>query len=276
MNRVTATSVEWVALPATVRAAVEEQAGPVLSAEPHGDGRNSPVRLALETAQGRVFIKGTGPDDLERRRWKLDLGAKLSPYVTRIAPALLWRVEAEGWDIAGYEYLPGRPWASQHPGSRDVPKLVAVLRELEEIPAPDVLDVTAVECWGRYADDLSVLEANAFVHRDPNPANFVVSDDRAWMVDWGWAARGPAWLTAAQLVLSLMEHEWEAGAAEEAVSGLPAWQAADPRDLAAYGEINARMWDDYVRGNDDPVGNYRAGVAHAWARHRAELAQPSP
>jgi len=96
------------------------------------------------------------------------------------------------------------------------------------------------------------------------------------MVDWGWAARGPAWLTAAQLVISLMEHEWEAAAAEEAVSGLPAWQAADPRDLAAYGEINARMWDDYVRGNDDPVDNYRAGVAHAWARHRAGLAEASP
>jgi hypothetical protein len=231
------------------------------------------LRLVLETAAGQVFVKGVGPEDLERRRWKLDLGVKLAPYVTRIAPALLWRVQAGGWDIAGYQHLPGRPWADQNPGSPDIPKIVAVLRELEDIPAPDLLDVTAVECWERYAPDPSVLEGNSFIHRDPNPANFVADDERAWMVDWGWAARGPAWLTSAQLVLSLMEHEWEAGAAEEAVSELPAWQAADPRALADYAAINARMWDGYMVGNSEPLDGYRAGVAHAWAQHRAELAK---
>jgi hypothetical protein len=267
------TMVEWDELPAAVRAAVEAQAGAVLSAEPHGEGRNSPLRLVLETVAGQLFVKGVGPGELERRRWKLDLGTRLAPYVTRIAPALLWRVEAEGWDIAGYEYLPGRPWADQNPGSPDVPKIVSVLRELEGIPAPGLLDVTAVECWGRYADDPSVLEGSSFVHRDPGPANFVADDERAWMVDWGWAVRGPAWLTSAQLVLSLMEHEWEAGAAEEAVSELPAWQAAAPRALADYAAINARMWDGYMVGNSHPVDGYRAGVARAWAQHRAELAE---
>jgi len=46
---------------------------------------------------------------------------------------------------------------------------------------------------------------DSLAHRDPNPANFVVDGERAWMVDFGWACRGPAWMTSARLVLAMME-----------------------------------------------------------------------
>jgi hypothetical protein len=273
-------SVRWEALPARVRAAIEQQAGSVLAAEPHGEGLNSSVRLVLRTAAGRVFVKGCGPGDGISKTWKLDMGEKLAPFVASIAPALLWRVAEDGWDILGFECLPGRPWADQAPGSPDVPKMIAVLRELEGIPAPGVLDVTAVDCWGRYAADPAALDGGAFVHRDPNPTNFVVSDERAWLVDWGWAVRGPAWLTAAQFVLSLMEAGWEAGAAEEAARELPAWRAAGARAVAVFASANVSMWEEALAGRPGWPNDYRTGIARAWAEYRARLgagrAAPGP
>jgi hypothetical protein len=230
------------------------------------------LRLILHTAGGSIFTKGCGPDDSAGNAWQLDLGAKLAPHVGKIAPSLLWRVSEAGWDILGFEYLPGRPWADQKPGSSDIPKMLAILAELEAIPAPGVLDVTAVDCWGRYADDLSALYGSALAHRDPNPTNFVVDGDRAWLVDWGWAVRGPAWLTAAQLVLSLMESGWEPDSAEDAVSALPAWRAAPPHALAAFATANARMWDDAVTTAPGWPRDFRAGIAHQWAHWRVAQA----
>jgi hypothetical protein len=255
-------------LPAGVRSAIEERTGPVTVAEPGGEGLNSSLRLVLTTASGRVFAKGCSPDDGESRAWQLDMGAKLSPYVVKIAPALLWRVAEAGWDVVGFEYLPGRPWADHKPGSPDIPKIIAVLRELEAIPVPDLLDVTAINCWGRYTDDLAALRGDALVHRDMNPTNFVVSEDQAWLVDWGWAVRGPAWLTAAQLVLSLMEAGWEPDAAEKAVSDLPGWHAASSRALAVFATANARMWDEAVAAAPGWPRDFRAGIAHQWADWR--------
>jgi hypothetical protein len=219
-----------------------------------------------------VFAKGCGPDDSTGSAWQLDLEAKLAPYVGTIAPALLWRVTGAGWDVLGFERLPGRPWADQKPGSPDIPKVIGLLRKLEAIPAPSVLDVTAADCWGRYGDELAALDGGALVHRDPNPTNFVVDGDRAWLVDWGWAVRGPAWLTAAQLVLSMMESGWEPGPAEDAASALPAWRTAPARAVAAYAAANARMWDEHVAASPGWPGDFRAGVARAWAARRAQIA----
>lgn len=268
VGRVTTGSVQWHELPAGVRAAIEEQAGPVSGSQPGGEGLSSSLRLILRTADGSVFAKGCGPGDGESRAWRLDLGARLAPHVGRIAPPLMWRVTEQGWDVLGFEYLPGRPWADQEPGSPDIPKMTAVLRELEVIPAPSVLTVTAADCWGRYADDPAVLDGDALAHRDPNPTNFVVDGDRAWLVDWGWAVRGPAWLTAAQLVLSLMEAGWEPAAAEDAVAVLPAWRAAPPRALAAFATANARMWDEAVAAAPGWPRDFRSGIARRWADWR--------
>jgi hypothetical protein len=271
---VTNPTVQWHELPAEVRAAIQDRAGLVTGTESGGEGLSSSLRLILHTASGSVFVKGCGPYDGESRAWRLDLGAKLTPHVRKISPALLWRVTEAGWDVLGFEYLPGRPWADQDPGSPDIPKMIAILRELENIPAPDVLDVTAADCWGQYTDYPAALGGDALVHRDLNPTNFVVDDDRAWLVDWGWAVRGPAWLTTAQLVLFLMEAEWEPGAAEEAVSVLPAWRTASPQALAVFAAANARMWDEAVAAAPGWPRDFRAGIAHRWAEWRAARDSP--
>jgi hypothetical protein len=265
-----ADSVRWDELPAPVHRAIEEHTGPITQTAPGGEGGNSSLRLVLRTADGGdVFVKGTSPDDGPRRAWMLEAGAALSPYVTAIAPPLLWQVRESGWNIAGFEYLPGRPWADQKPGSPDIPAILSVLTALASIPAPEVLTVTAADCWGQYASDPGALAGDALVHRDPNPTNFVVSDGRAWLVDWGWAVRGPVWLTAAMLVLSLMESGWEADAAEQAVASVPGWDAAPPGAVQVFADAHMRMWDEAVAGAPGWPRDFRASVARRWASHRA-------
>jgi hypothetical protein len=265
-------SVRWAGLPAGVRAAIKDHTGTVLADEPWGEGAGSSLRLSLCTETGDVFAKGAGPDDPPARHRQLDAGAALSPYVERIAPRLLWQVKRDGWSITGFEKLPGRPWADQKPGSPDIPAVIRTLRELAAIPAPGMLTGTARDHWGQYADDPAVLDGDDLQHRDPNPANFVVLGQRAWLVDWKWAVRGPGWLTAALLVVSLMEGGWEADAAERAVATLPAWPAAGPRVLAGFAAAHARMWDESAaQAPDSKVRQFRAGIARQWADHRAAL-----
>lgn len=263
-------SAQWEDLPRAVRDQIEARTGPVSGAEASGEGLNSSLRLILDTPDGRVFLKGVGPDG--RGGWKLDQAAALAPYVSAVSPPLLWRVQAAGWDILAWPALPGRPWADQTPGSADLPKLLAVLRAVEEIGAPRCLTVTAADHWARYAADPAVFAGDALVHRDMNPCNFVVNDERAWLVDWGWAARGPAWLTAAEFVLSLVEAEWAPGAAEQAVAALPAWRAADPRHVDVFARANVAMWDEVLAANPGWPRDWRAAKAREWAGHRVQLA----
>jgi hypothetical protein len=66
------------------------------------------------------------------------------------------------------------------------------------------------------------------VRTGPNPANFIIDGDRAWLVDWGWAMSGPARNTAARLVLFLMEARWKPAGAGHALTAIPAWAKAPP------------------------------------------------
>lgn len=258
----------WDELPAALRDRIKKNTGPVLRAVSHGEGLSTSVRLILHTADGDVFVKGTGPDSTDHQRNRLALGAAMAPYVTAVSPPLLWQVQADGWHVTGWPALPGRPWADQKPGSDDIPKMVSLLTALAEIPAPAVLTRTSRDEWEAYADDSGVFDGDGIVHRDPNPTNFVVNGGQAWLVDFGWAARGPAWLTAANLVLSMMEAGWEPGDAEKALTGIPAWDKAPSDAVTAFSAANARMWDQAVERADTKVRRFRADVANRWAEHR--------
>jgi hypothetical protein len=264
-------SAGWDDLPVAVRELVEARAGGVLGAEASGEGMNSSLRLVIDTPGGRVFLKGVAPGG--PGGWKVDQAAALAPFVGAVSPPLLWRVRAEGWDITAWPALPGRPWADQNPGSPDLPKLLAVLRAVGEMRAPECVTLTAADYWGRYTSEVAAFGGDMLVHQDMNPCNFVVNDERAWLVDWGWAVRGPAWLTAAALVLALLESEWTPHDAERFVEALPAWRAADPRHVDVFARANVVMWDEAVAEMPGWPRDWRAGKAREWAEHRAGLAR---
>ncbi|MGH3280330.1 MAG: hypothetical protein ACRDNW_14500 [Trebonia sp.] len=266
-------SAEWDSLPASLRTAIQARTGKVEGASPTGEGLSTSVRLILRTESGDVFIKGTGPDSTDHQRRRLALGAELAPHVTAVSPPLLWRVvQTDGWDITGWPALPGRPWADQKPGSEDIPKMTRLLTELSQIPAPGTLTDTARERLEHYSDDPSAFDGDAIVHRDPNPTNFVVDGDRAWMVDFGWAVRGPAWMTSANLIVSMMEAGWTAADADDALKAVPAWAGAPRHAVDEHARATVREWDHVTeRGPVHEVWQFRTSVARAWAEYRAAI-----
>lgn len=263
-------SAEWDSLPASLRTAIESRAGRVKGSSPAGEGLSTSVRLILRTESGDVFVKGTGPGSTAHQRRRLALGADLAPHVTAVSPPLLWRVaQADGWDVTGWPALPGRPWADQKPGSADIPKMTRLLARLSEIPAPAILKDTARQHCGDYSDDPGALDGDAIVHRDPNPTNFVVNGDQAWMVDFGWAVRGPAWMTSANLIVSMMEAGWTAADADNALKAVPAWANAPRHAVDEHARATTREWEHLTgRGPVHDVWQFRASVARQWADYR--------
>lgn len=259
-------SVEWEELPAGLRTEIESRTGPVLDASAAGEGLSTSFRLILHTAREDVFVKGTGPDSTKYQRRRLATGADLARRVAVVSPPLLWFTSWDSWLVTGWPALPGRPWADQKPDSADIPKMVRLLDKLASVPAPDLLRRTAREQWEGYADNPDLLDGDFIVHRDPNPTNFVVDGDRAWMVDFGWSVRGPAWMTAANLAVSMMEAGWEAPDADRALWGVRAWHQAPSAAVAEYSQAVVREWQHVMAsGPVHEVWELRAAAARTWA-----------
>jgi hypothetical protein len=263
-------SAEWDSLPPALQAAIETRAGTVKGTSPAGEGLSTSVRLILHTCSGDVFVKGTGPDSRDYQRARLALGADLAPYLTAVSPPLLFRAQADGWDVTGWPALPGRPWADCEPGSPDIPKLASALTRLSLVTAPPIVTRTARDHWSEYADAPAALDGDAIVHEDPNPTNFVIDRDRAWMTDFGWAIRGPAWMTTANLIISLMEAGWQPADADSALKAVPAWAGAPRADVDECAAATLREWDQVMaRGPLHKMWQLRAATARAWAAYRA-------
>jgi hypothetical protein len=264
-------SAGWDSLPPALRTAIQTRAGAVTGTSPAGEGLSTSVRLILHTQTGDVFIKGTSPESMDYQRARLALGASLAPHLTAVSPPLLWRVRADGWDITGWPALPGRPFADLKPGSPDIRMVTGLLTGLSEIPAPGTLTATARDHWAQYTDDPAALDGNAIVHRDPNPTNFVIGPHRAWMVDFGWAVRGPAWMTSANLITSLIEAGWEPADADNALKAVPAWENAPRHAVDELAFATVREWEHAMqRGHAHPMWQLRASVARTWASYRQD------
>jgi hypothetical protein len=262
--------VGWGELPAAVREAVERHTGPVAGALPGGEGMSTDVRLVLDTAGGGVFIKGTGPEASDMEREWLELGAAVAPFVPSLSPPLLFRVRAGGWDVTGWPAVAGRA-ADLSPGSADIAGVVGVLAALGTVAAPAGVALRSVaEDWASPADDPGALDGDALVHTDVHGGNFIVGGDRVWLVDWGWAMRGPAWVSAARLVLFLMDAGWDVGGAERVAAGVPAWAEASPDVVTAFAVSCVGSWERAVRRRPGNEGLRRwLGLVRAWAEYRA-------
>ncbi|HEY1701207.1 MAG TPA: GntR family transcriptional regulator [Trebonia sp.] len=257
----------WAALPVALRDAIEARTGTVSRAPQAPDGASTDVRLILHAERGDVFIKGTGPDASRAERWRLDLGADLAAHVAALSPPLLWRVQAAGWDVTGWPALTGHP-ADLSPGSDDIPLVTSVLAELAAIPAPDVPGLpSADEDWGEPGAAGTML-----AHTDPHPGNFIIDGTRVWLVDWGWAIRGAAWLTAARIMPHLIDAGWKPADAEELLTAIPAWRDAPAEAVTRQALTTAQAFQRAYwqkRGNEHR--QHWADITRAWATHRTAV-----
>ncbi|GAA0449655.1 phosphotransferase [Streptomyces sp. NPDC046215] len=237
----------WHGLPRPVRAAVEARTGPVVAAHPIPHGLTCATAASLTTAQGTVFVKGVPLDHAEARegqRWE----AAINRYVRGVGPGLRWRVVAGGWELLGFEHIDGRH-ADLSPGSTDLPLVADALLAAQDLPSPRTVTVPRFEDrWARFlaAGTRELLRGEALLHTDTNPHNLMVTDRRAYLVDWATPALGPAWVDVAYTAVRLMEADCPRAEVLAWAARFPSWASARPEALAAFVAAHCRRWEATV------------------------------
>ena len=106
-------------------------------------------------------------------------------------------------------------------------------------------------------------------HSDWTPDNVLVSERRAWLIDWAWPTLGVGWTDPACWVLRLMASGGHtAPEAEQQASRLPAFQAANPAHIDLFAAANVRLWDEIAQSNTSTWTAAMAQAARSWAAHR--------
>lgn len=259
---------QWETLPDQVRDAIQDNTGVVVKTERVSEGINSTLTLIAHTRSGPVFIKGSA--DNARAARALGREAAVNPFVTAVSPELLWQVDAAGWRLLGFEYIPGRR-IDYSPGSPDIPKVTRTLTLLAEITGPD-LPLPYLEArMANYTptEELWRFTGNALLHTDLNPGNVRIVGDRAYLVDWAVPTRGVSWSDAADLVLCLITCGHTPADAEALATNIPTWSAADRDALDISVRSQEATWSDLYRTrHPDPWINATVAAARRWAQYR--------
>jgi hypothetical protein len=263
--------IAWDALPGPLKQAIEARTGPITDVRIASAGQNSPLAAIIDARDGKVFAKGLPSG--HRRVITQDREAAVAPLVPDISPALLWHFDEAGWNVLGYKYAPGRH-ADYSPGSPDLDLLVQLMEALSAIKVPDNpgLFKRAEDRWKPYLDDpktAAVFAGPILTHSDWTPDNVLVSERRAWLIDWAWPTLGAAWTDPACWVLRLMASGGHtAHEAEQQASRLPAFQAADPAHIDLFAAANVRLWDEIAQLGSSDWTTKMAQAAKSWTAYR--------
>ncbi|MGX1709735.1 aminoglycoside phosphotransferase [Streptomyces albidoflavus] len=263
-----APSITFADLPSGARTAIEAEIGSILRVEDVSTGLNSSLSALAHTADGAVFLKGLRAD--HRWVWTQQREADINPYVTPLAPRLLFHVIAGGWELLGFEAIDGHH-ADYSPGSPDLPKVTGALRELSSLPCPDIeLRRAEQRLAGYVADpaDAKAFAGNALLHTDWNNHNVLITHHGAHLVDWGWATRGAAWLDPAHWIIWLIRAGHSPASAEALAGRLPAWTSAPPRAVDAFALASVNLWAGIAGTAPDEWTRNLLAAARLWQRHR--------
>ncbi|MFF3833543.1 aminoglycoside phosphotransferase [Streptomyces sp. NPDC002455] len=264
-----APSITFDGLPSGARTAIEAETGPILRVENVSTGLNSSLSALAHTAGGVVFLKGLRSD--HRWAWTQQREADINPYVTPLAPRLLFHAIADGWDLLGFEAIDGHH-ADYSPGSPDLPIVTGALRELSSLPCPDIELRRAEQRLAAYVAhpaDTDAFAGDTLLHTDWNNHNVLIADDRAHLVDWGWATRGAPWIDPAHWIIWLIAAGHTPSAAEETVAFLPAWALAPSRAVDAFADASANLWEEIAGPAPDDWTMNMLNAARLWQQHRS-------
>ncbi|MFC4066907.1 phosphotransferase family protein [Actinoplanes subglobosus] len=243
-------------------------------ADSAAEGLNSSVAARLRTAEGHYFLKALPVD--HRWVWTQQREAEMAPHLGTVGAGLVARIVEEGWDALLFEALDGHH-ADYSPNSTDLDCVARLIARIGELPCPDLPLRLAEQRLAAYTSEdlLHHLAGDRLLHTDLNPANVLVSDGEARIVDWGWATRGAAWLDAAYWVSWLVTAGHSPEQAEEWAAQVPTWQVAPIDALTAFAGANARMWAEIGDGSTDPWTRRIVSASESWWQYRRGL-QPTP
>lgn len=261
--------IQWDDLPGSLKDAISARTGPVVSGRAVTDGQNSPLAAIVETGSGKVFVKGIPADD--RRSKMLGREAAASPLVRDISPPLLWDFEEAGWKVLGFEYLEGRS-ASYKPGSADLSPVVSLMKRLGKVTVPEGHGpVKHADRWRDYVDrssHVALLDGTSLSHTDWMPDNVLISDGRAWLVDWAWATRAAAFIDPACWVLRMIAWGHPVREAEAWGCEVESYARATGEAVNAWIRVNVNMWDEIVSDHWSEWAETMRHAARTWAGHR--------
>lgn len=290
----------WTAIPAELRAQVEEHLGGRVvcaASQPGGFSPGVAARLRLDN-RGRAFVKAVGdinPDSPDIHRAEARIAAAL-PASTPAA-RLIGSIDSSGWvillfeDIAGW--TPTMPW---QPSELD--RVLTAMTDLARELTPAPIDAPQVSTrfkalgagWHRLADagptpdlhpwaaahldELAGLEAGwaaaatgtSLVHADIRADNILLTQDRVVFVDWPWASHAAPWF---DLICMLPSVEMQGGPPpEQILARHPLAQEADPAAITAVVAALAGMFV-WLSGLPPPPG---LPTLRAFQRAQGEIA----
>jgi hypothetical protein len=243
---------------------IEKTVGPFYVVKNVADGRNSEVSVIVGTDAGITFIKGRKAD--HPRAWTQERERAVNPSVCHISPRLRWSARDDQWELNGFEHTPGRH-SDYSPGSSDLPKLVSLLRRLQEVPCPDIELKRADQRWSSYTEMPELFSGNSLLHTEWTPGNVLVSD-RAYLVDWAWPTRGAAWIDPACWLVWLIASGHSPRSAECWASQIPSWRDAPVGSLDEFARVQARMWADIAAESSETWTKSLAEASRLWSGHR--------
>jgi len=261
---------QWDELPGPLKDAISARTGPITSGKAVTDGQNSPLAAVIDTRDGRVFVKGLPSG--HRLVITQAREAAAAPLVTGISPALLWHFDEAGWNVLGFEHIPGSA-ADYSPGSPDIDLVITLMQALSRIqvpagPGPWKPMQTRMRTYVSDLEDAAPLAGQSLTHTDWMPDNVLISHGRAWLVDWAWATPAAAWTDPAFWLLRLIARGHTIEQAEAHAARLPAYAAASPAHIDLFARANVRMWNEIEQQNASPWAKTMASTARAWAQHR--------
>jgi hypothetical protein len=258
---------QWEHLPSETREAVTARGGPISFVEHATTGSVADFAATLTTAIGRIFCKGAELDTA--RTGQLRNQIRLNKHLPAdLVPRLQWHLERRGWLIAAFDHVPGRS-ADLRPGSPDLPAVAAALSRMTVAltPCPPVNVQPAAARWGQLLDP-AVLAGNTLLHTDMTHNNFLVSGNRAQVVDWSVPCRGAAWLDTARMLVRLIRAGHTPVQVEAWAALMPSWQNTTSQALDAFAGALAKL---SRRLRDTTAAPHLADMADAadtWLRYR--------
>jgi hypothetical protein len=183
-----------------------------------------------------------------------------------IAPTVLFHEDVDDWLVVGFERVSGRS-VSLTPESSDLAVVAEVLTRLGAVEAPGLRPLQArwqSSWWAKLAaerpevvgawhvDELIAWEkkaseavaGNRLVHTDLHEDQFILGDHgEVHVVDWGWPARGAAWVDSAFIVLRLMGAGQRPADAERWAAAHTPWSTATEDDVTAFAVYVAGLWN---------------------------------
>lgn len=245
----------WDELPAAVRGWVGELLGsPVMDAASQTGGFSPGSADRVRTAAGtRAFVKAVSveqnPDTPAMHRQEARVAAALPPELP--APRLLGSYDADGWvalvfaDVDGH--APRLPWQRDELAAvldalavlADAPCPVPDLATARERVAPlfagayrlaaDGVAVEGLDLPALVGPALDALDGDTLVHFDLRADNVLLTGDRAVLVDWPHACRGPVWLDT--LVLLMEVDRFDGHDVDALLAAHPATRDVEPAIL---------------------------------------------